>query len=217
MDSSYLKLFSCNYNNFAENGLIFSTLLKIKDSFLERGYLTVCLQCRCYKNKGYLGAVEINNSSAHISCNLAQTPTPSTLFLTWCSQCLIRDNEFISWLGANSDFHALNWYESAPLGLGICLNYILVPEQNYCWHSTSPLFTCPNDFHSYLNINLSIREQALFPCFVRDAGCHPGTIFHVITEPCNVLAGDYRPLPLWPCSLPGEGRTLVLTDSPDCF
>ena len=45
-------------------------------------------------------------------------------------------------------------------------------------------------------INLSIGEQDLFPSFVWDSGCHPGTIFQVINEPCNVLACDHQPLPL---------------------
>ena len=53
-------------------------------------------------------------------------------------------------------------------------------------------------------INLSIGEQELFPFFVWDSGCIPGTIFQVINEPCNVLACDHQPLPLLHFSL-GEG------------
>ena len=53
-------------------------------------------------------------------------------------------------------------------------------------------------------INLSIGEQELFPFFVWDSGCNPGTIFQVINEPCNVLACDHHPLPLLHFLL-GEG------------
>lgn len=45
-------------------------------------------------------------------------------------------------------------------------------------------------------ISLSVGEQELFPPFVWDSGCNPGTIFQVINEPCNILACDHQPLPL---------------------
>lgn len=54
-------------------------------------------------------------------------------------------------------------------------------------------------------INLSTGEQELFPFFVWDSGCNPGTIFQVINEPCNVLACDHQPLPLLYYISPGKG------------
>lgn len=54
-------------------------------------------------------------------------------------------------------------------------------------------------------INLSIGEQELFPFFVWDSGHNPDTIFQVINEPCDVLACDHQPLPLFCYISPGEG------------
>lgn len=137
----------------------------------------------CHKDQTDLEAIGINISFAYISCTLAQAPTPSTLFLNWCSQSFIRDNEFISWLGADSDFHGLNWYESIPPGLGICLNCILVLEQNHCFHSISSPLYLPKWF-SFLPHSSTCQLENRSYSFVWDSGHNPGTIFQVINEPC---------------------------------